>query len=412
MGGFVCWTIVIVGTAAVLAGVYFFATLGGELALKREKAEHLRIVNEARRRAKLPPLTEREISFETQADRESQTAKEVISDFFGIKQGPGFEVGEIKEEDIPMATPVATPPPVPTDLRPLYSIILLEAEHRPLDKRKLQQLVEKAWGVEFPKDEAHATEFIIAPDHPDSPFLLSVGGMRFYVRNRPFPYFDNPAERASSIRDGRLRKAVMENRAVRSVELLDGEAEQDIPENNAYALMGKLAAQLAGNPTLGILLPDRDHEFFPYNENTLRALLSEDVLTELRDAPRETTALAQPEDPELIAAMTQARRRLHEFESELASKIVIRGQKNPFLIKAPFTDGMETEYLWVEVIEITNGKAEGYLASEPVNLRNYVKDEQVSVPVGLISDWMMMRNGEPVGNFTGPVISARQQGRI
>lgn len=415
MGGLICWMVAIVGTAAALAAVYFFATFGGELALKREREEHLRIVNAARRRNGQPPLTEADLTLETQADREAaaerQRLKDMVMGGLGMRKGPGFEVEEISEEDIPMAQ-VVKPPPVPQTAtkeegETTHSIVLLEAEYRELDRAKLQRLTEKAWGVIFPEQTPDTTEFVMETG-PGMPFLISAGGWHFMVHNTPASYFNNPEELSEKIRELRTSKAIAEGRAFRMVDLLGGDSEQNPQQKHAYALMGKLAAQLAGNTTLGIVLPKFDNRFFPYNEHTLRALLSEDVVEELKGVRTDLVHMVE-DDQKMIDAMTEARRRFHEFEEEFASRLVIKGQKNPFIVKAPFTDGTHTEYMWVEVLELTGGKIRGHLMSTPVEVKDLVQDEEVTVPVGLISDWLMVRNGEPVGNFTGQVIAAQQQ---
>jgi uncharacterized protein YegJ (DUF2314 family) len=71
-----------------------------------------------------------------------------------------------------------------------------------------------------------------------------------------------------------------------------------------------------------------------------------------------------------------------------------------FAIKAPFTDGHETEYMWLIVTEIGEEAVIGSLDNEPVYLRNVSAGDTVTIPVDQVNDWLYTDGDEMVGGFT------------
>lgn len=426
MGGFICWAIALgvlaVGTLAAL----YVLRVGAALAIKRDREQHLRIVNEARRRAGKPPMTDADLPPEPAPERD-----ELLEKFFGWMRGNnrGFEVepAVVKDEVEAVRKPVAKPRAVVPVMaveeveeksdaakKRLVAMVLLEQAYRPLTQEKLQKLVEKAWGVEFVVGEGEEEWVTYVEVEVQGRIrgtgMIRCGGYMFLVNNWDSPYFDDSEKMAEQVKESRGRRALRECRAWRSADLL-GEM-GDLTREATYALLGKLAAELAGNTTLGVYMPE-EHRFFPYDETLLRALLSEDPLGRLKASSFEWVPVMEKGDAELEAAIAEARARFGEFEEAFASRSITgSGKKSPYMVKAEFGEGDDAEHMWVEVTAIEGGKVLGFLRSSPVNLRGLVKDEAVTVKAADISDWIGMMNGVAIGNFTGPVIEKRLGGRL
>lgn len=395
----VCWLVAIGLTGGAGAAVYFVATKGGDMALKKEKESHLKLLNEARGRSGKRPLTMEEFERGDAALEENPIARAATAPPALPIGAKGAETGgsHAAAQEIPMAKVVATPVA-------MYTIVLLEKEFRSFDQPKLRGLVEKAWGVQFSGGEG-ATEWVVCSP-PPAPAMISCGGYRFLVHNVPKPYFAMSAAEVEAVAEERTRTAIRNSRAYRAVDLLKADGGEALPRENAYALLGKLAAELAGNGTLGIYLPELKL-FFPYTDATLKALMADDVIGSLESAKVDWVPVLEDDDEELIAAMAEARKRFREFEEAWARK---KPGSGPFVIKAAFTDGEHTEYMWVEVTDILIGIVTGFLRSSPVQVTGLVQDEEVIVNVGDISDWIAVMNGKTIGNFTGPIIERRQGG--
>jgi uncharacterized protein YegJ (DUF2314 family) len=436
MGGFGCWVIALVLLGVVGAVALYILKVGAVLAVKRDREQHLRILNEARRRVGKPPLTEADLPPEPPPERDELLER--IFDFFRGKQR-GFEVrtGEtarpsakpaqshravlpVDDTDEEMEARRPTPQrvlPISADEaagdagaesgKPRHSIVLLESSFRPMTEEKLRACVQKAWGVELSTDRSTTEWVVYAKD--GGPGLISCGGVMLMFQNFAGPYFQDAEAAAAETREMRMQDAIRRSRAHRTVVVMG--APPEVEREGIYALLCKLAVEIAGNTTLGVCLPE-EGLFLPYGQGVLRAMLSENPLEALGHAEIEWVPIMDENDKELLDAIQIAKARFGEFEEAFASRAITgSGKKSPFLVKAEFSDGVNSEHMWVEVTAIEPGRVRGYLRSSPVNLPNLVQDEEVSVRKTDISDWIGTLNGESIGNFTGPVIEKRHRRR-
>lgn len=402
-----CWLLAIVGLSVAAVAFYYLARIGSALAVQRDRQQHLAIVNAARRRAGKPPITEADLPPEPEPERDP-----LIEKLLGTDPGRGFDVLTPRVEPASPApqpvVPLTSAPPTPASpvasATPKPVIVLLDAKPRDLTADRLRTAIEKAWGVAIP-DTTDGTDWVVLTAAGMG--MISCGGYQFMVENHATPYFPDPEAAASAVREARTQTAVRNGRAWRSVALL-GDA-PDLTDDAAYALLAKLAAELAGNDTLGIFLP-RLERFFPYDTTTLKALLAEDPLTALREADIQWVPLMPSDDRELERAIAEARRRLGEFKEAFASRSITgSGKRSPYLVKARFGEEPATEHMWVEVTDIRGDRFTGVLRSTPLVVPDLVEGEVVTVLADDISDWIATLNGQPIGDFTAPVIRRRHE---
>lgn len=278
----------------------------------------------------------------------------------------------------------------------LISIVMLLREPKYLDETMLQAVIERAWGVELNEESG---SFLVG----ESPmYVLKTPERMFLIHNHETPYFNDTEEVSKEIGELRLRKAVQEHRAWASVDLLapddrPSQAELDV----AYRLICKLIAALADGQCGALLIPQYGKAFV-YDEEMDAKLRSETPLEGLNVfAPVVEIA---DDDPEMLAAVDEALRRWPEFVEAFRRR---RDLTETFSVKAPISDGLHTEFMWLTVTEISDAFVIGKLGNEPVNVTGVKLDDDVRVPCGEVRDWLYFREEEPIGGFSIRILTQR-----
>lgn len=116
------------------------------------------------------------------------------------------------------------------------------------------------------------------------------------------------------------------------------------------------------------------------------------------------------DDPELNAAMKEARRRLSEFQDALEkdSRRKIPVMDSPLVkcgFKSPVTGTIE--HMWIEDVRFEGERVVGRLANEPDNIPGLTQGRWVSMPLDDISDWVYREGDRTIGGFTIAVMQQR-----
>ena len=217
------------------------------------------------------------------------------------------------------------------------------------------------------------------------------------MHNVACPYFDNSAAVAAEMAEMVLRKAVAQHRAWVSVELLHTDA--GIIEN-PYRMIGLLSAALTGSDCLAVWIPSRQR-LYPFDSTIPDKLRSLDTLGALRKQKTVPVLGLAPNDPRLLAAVREARRRWPEFVAAFEQ----RDSGQIFSAKIPLREKGRTEYMWVSVSALENGMIYGRLDNEPVKVKNLGVGSRVRVPVGDLHDWLYTRGDLLAGGFTIDVLA-------
>lgn len=109
------------------------------------------------------------------------------------------------------------------------------------------------------------------------------------------------------------------------------------------------------------------------------------------------------DDPRMLAATAEARRRWPEFVAEFNNK----QPDAAYAVKIPFKVGAtnNTEHMWIQVVAINGSSIVGTLDNEPTQNVRYKVGDRVMTTVGEIEDWMVGRGeGDLKGLFTLPVL--------
>ena len=102
-------------------------------------------------------------------------------------------------------------------------------------------------------------------------------------------------------------------------------------------------------------------------------------------------------DKEMSEAIAAARRTLPEFWRTYAAPT--RGETG-FALKVAIRDGEATEHFWAVDIERRNDKILATINNEPETVSTVTFGQRLEVPEADVTDWMFVRNGKFVGNYT------------
>jgi uncharacterized protein YegJ (DUF2314 family) len=280
---------------------------------------------------------------------------------------------------------------------PMISLVALLAEPSYLDATVLARAASRAWNTEIGtgEEDDEATSFVVG----ESPhFIVKWEEWVFAVHNLDAPYFDLPNEEAlDEIPDLRQRQIVASNQAWLSVDLLSGPEQSD--QHAAYRHIGPLLAELIDELCLALYSPEAER-LFPYEEATADHLVSAHPLQALQEVPYVPVVRVADDDPRMQAAVEEARGRWQEFVSAFEQ----RTDEQDFSIKAPISDGENTEFIWVSVTAIEGESIYGKIANDPVALRGMALDSRVQVPVAELNDWVYTDGDEMHGGFTIKVL--------
>lgn len=265
----------------------------------------------------------------------------------------------------------------------MRAIALLQSRARLLSEAKLRAAVTRAWGMRLPDPTPEdATDFVVvAPGAPSA--VVRVEGVTYLVNSLPMPYMGDPAAAASGIPDLRLRTIIADHKAWMSVDLM-GDLPEGWDEPRVYCRLGKLAAEIAGEDTLGFYFPQQGL-LYPNSSDALVALRSDDVFQGLHNKAETPVVQVSDDDPEMRQAVEEAQARLPEFVRRFEAR---DGQH--FSVKAPITSAGKTEFIWIDVSAIEEDQIIGALGNDPADLPGYKLGQRVRVRLDDLVDWMIV----------------------
>jgi len=118
---------------------------------------------------------------------------------------------------------------------------------------------------------------------------------------------------------------------------------------------------------------------------------------------RDETVGFSAEDPEMVAAIREAKHSFAQFLHAFLSPS--ENQKN-FLVKAAFVEAEQVEHIWIADLDFSGPKPRGVIANEP-QLSSLKYMHPVEFDPAQITDWMYIENGYLVGGYTTCLIRQR-----
>ncbi|HTL16757.1 MAG TPA: DUF2314 domain-containing protein [Patescibacteria group bacterium] len=112
--------------------------------------------------------------------------------------------------------------------------------------------------------------------------------------------------------------------------------------------------------------------------------------------PDKTINIAD-DDPEMLAAIAKARDTLPQFWNRYEKHD--QGETD-FALKVKISDKSQTEYFWVSELERKNGELFGTINNDPELVHNVKLGQRLKIPAEDIADWLYLKQGKIVGNYT------------
>jgi uncharacterized protein YegJ (DUF2314 family) len=281
---------------------------------------------------------------------------------------------------------------------PMLSFVMLLDRPKPIDREQIKAAVERLWGVQL-ADKGEATDNFLAWDEALPTAALCINGDYLLIHSFPAPYFGDPAAAAADMPELRRRKVLSDHKAWMSVDGMSIKA----PENRARLerLAALLVAELLDDDCLGIFQPSTSR-LVPVDDTIRDRLRGSNPAEDVFRSDQVAVPIVGSDDPKLQQAVDEARRRWPEF----VASFELRKPGKLYSAKAPFSEGDETEFMWVEVTAIEGDRIYGKLGNEPVQLSNYREGQKVSFALKDLNDWIIFdeASGQMVGGFTAKIL--------
>jgi uncharacterized protein YegJ (DUF2314 family) len=287
----------------------------------------------------------------------------------------------------------------------LISLVALLREPVTFDPVVLAKTASRVWNADLGDGTAEGEDgFVVGVGAMNT---IMHGNRMFLINCIPKPYADDPDAASQLITDLRLRRLFSEHKAWFSCDAMGVDGSTTAEEiADWYRRLAKLFAELLDENCSLIYLPDSERAY-AVNDDTERALLSEDPLAALQETITVPVIQVADDDPLMLEAVAKARNKMPEFVAAFEANA---GEN--FSIKAPISHSGNTEFIWIEVTAVEGGQVYGLLANDPANLGPLKLGSKVQAPVSDINDWCYIdAKGDLHGAFTVAAVqeAARRQ---
>lgn len=276
----------------------------------------------------------------------------------------------------------------------IVALVLLLSTPRFLDRTPVLSAIERATGRRLGADELR--------EEAASYYRLSLDGFELTLCSAPQPYIPDPEKFSEQFQELRLRDAVARHTGCILIDVW--KAPPGMKREDAIPTMGKILAEFFDDTALSV-----------YSRVSHRHNVVDEELGRLFQEGKADEAMAtmtfggisqaDAEDPKMVAAIAEARRRWPEFVAAWQST----EDRGTFIVKAPFTDGVHTEHMWVTPTQIEESQITGILMNQPFQLPRPREGDEVTFATEGLTDWMMVQDDEVVGAFTEALVRRSQR---
>jgi uncharacterized protein YegJ (DUF2314 family) len=113
--------------------------------------------------------------------------------------------------------------------------------------------------------------------------------------------------------------------------------------------------------------------------------------------PADKVTYVADDDPRMNAAMVKARSTVNTFIVALKSP---QPGQSAYSVKMAFTDGTNTEHMWLTPVSYDGTQFQGTVNNEPEKVNTVKMGQKVTVAPSKISGWMYVENQKLVGGLT------------
>lgn len=221
----------------------------------------------------------------------------------------------------------------------------------------------------------------------------TIDGFELTIQSLPQKYFGLSRPRQGL--EARLAEGMTSHQGYVSIDCW--KAPEGISRRNARPLMAKIAAALTDESTL--LYYDWTTRRMCLNDPEILELLAAGNLDEAIQDIGDVVVNVDYNSGKTVQAVEEARRRWPEFVVAFQT----RGDE-PFLAKVRFEHGENVEHMWVEVTACDEKSLTGTVANRPFKIPKPKEGDVITAPIEELSDWLMIRDDEPVGGFVEAIL--------
>ena len=116
-----------------------------------------------------------------------------------------------------------------------------------------------------------------------------------------------------------------------------------------------------------------------------------------RSKSNDDTVGVESDDPEMTAAIAEARAMLPQYWQVLAHP---EHGESDFSLKVRITDGRTIEHFWAVDIEQKDGAIFGTIDNDPEVVRSVKQGDRIQISEDEITDWGYVRGGKMYGKYT------------
>jgi uncharacterized protein YegJ (DUF2314 family) len=276
----------------------------------------------------------------------------------------------------------------------LISVVFFMAKRMEFTEDELRTVIVKAIG----REPIDSQKEIIVTESPTS--FIRVEGQVYMIHRFSRIYVDDVDQAVAETPDPVGKQAIREHKAWCSIDLNWPQNPGGKEKAGFYKRMLRIAAELLNSDCLAIYLPETG-KLIPVDDGTKSVLQGDNAFDELNAYQPDPVISMKDDDALLEAAAQEARKRWPEFARAFAER---NSDSRSFAVKAPFRDGEEVEWMWLEVTSISPDVVEGNLGNRPGLVKNVREGDLLRVPVTIISDWIYLKEERQVGGFSIPVV--------
>lgn len=219
----------------------------------------------------------------------------------------------------------------------------------------------------------------------------------------------DPDKLADRIDEGRLRHAIRIHRTMLDVRGTGRPVDDDALAAQLRLVAKVTAALLDDRNSLAISFSS-EPRLFVVDSLTRDALRAEDPVTAMIEGGENPPVVPiADDDPLMLAAIAEARRRWPEFVSTFAAAGEPSADTRSFNVKFAAREGELVEHLWLTVTEIEGDKVRGTVGNQPVRLKGFELDKAVEIRATDVEDWLYFRGSKLNGGFTVKVVTTRME---
>ena len=214
----------------------------------------------------------------------------------------------------------------------------------------------------------------------------------------------DPEEAARSVRETRTAHCFRIHRSMLDLRLSERSADA-ADAARRLRILTQVTATVLDDANSLLVSFSSTRQIFVVGDETRAALRQPDPIAAMREAEQPPVFGIADDDPEMLAAVAEARKRWPEFLAAWKK----RGAREAFHVKFAADDGEHVEHLWLTVESLDDERVSGRIGNAPVALKGFELNSEHALPVGEVEDWIHANAEGMSGGFSVAVLQKRMR---